>query len=296
MGWSATSPEHETLMTLDIDRHVSELDRDGYTILKSVIPPAEIEAARQAIDETLAAEESIGREYGLQSENLRMAFNAQAKHPYFSGLPLRSPAPMQVARGILGEDMFAHNVAIRVPMPTGQKDHKRLGGNLHADWADFTVKPFIGGKHYALGIQSAWAITEFNDETGAPMIWPGSHRIPEIPPEEPEALPPGWIIPEAPAGSVVMWDASLWHTGGINRSRQPRYSLIFFFQRWWVKGFNDAFRYISPKARAAMTEEERRVWGLEAGVPPNTHLRGMSPEQLAALTTQEKAVLNIAPY
>ncbi len=296
MGWSATSHKHETLMTLDIDRHVNDLERDGYTILKSVIPPAEIEAARQAIDETLAAEESIGREYGLQSENLRMAFNAQAKHPYFSGLPLRVAEPMQVARRILGGDMFAHDVAIRVPMPTGQKDHRSLGGNLHADWGDFTVKPFIGGKHYALGIQSAWAITEFNDETGAPVIWPGSHQIPEIPPEEPEALPPGWIIPDAPAGSVVMWDASLWHTGGTNRSQQPRYSLIFFFQRWWVKGFNDAFRYISPEARAAMTEEERRVWGLEAGVPPNTHLRGMSPEQLAALTIEQKAVLNIAPY
>ena len=109
-------------------------------------------------------------------------------------------------------------------------------------------------------------------------------------------MPPGSIIVEAPEGSVLMWHASLWHTGGINRSHGPRYSLIFFFQRWWVKGFNDASRYISPQARAAMTLDERRIWGLEAGIPPNTHLRGMSDEQLADLTTEERAVLNIAPY
>ena len=45
-----------------------------------------------------------------------------------------------------------------------------------------------------------------------------------------------------------------------------------------------------------MTEEERRIWGLEAAVPPNTHFRGMTPEQIEALTPEEKAVLNIAAF
>ena len=55
-----------------------------------------------AIDETLAAEETIGRKYGLQSANLRMVFNAQAKHRHFHGLPLRYPAPVEVARAGAG--------------------------------------------------------------------------------------------------------------------------------------------------------------------------------------------------
>ena len=45
-----------------------------------------------------------------------------------------------------------------------------------------------------------------------------------------------------------------------------------------------------------MTQEEQRVWGLEAAVPPNTHFRDMSAEQIAALTPEEKAVLNIAAF
>ena len=42
------------------------------------------------------------------------------------------------------------------------------------------------------------------------------------------------------------------------------------------------------------TTEQRRIWGLEAAVPPNTHFRGMTPEQIEALTPEEKAALNIA--
>ena len=281
---------------LNIERHVAELEQDGYTILQDVMSPTEREATRQAIEDTLDAEETIGRKYGLQNENLRMAFNVQSKHPHFYGTLLRNPEPLGVLRRVLGEDMFAHDVVIRTPMPTGKKDATRLGGNLHADWSDFTVAPFIGGVHYPMGVQSVWAISDFTKETGGPMIWPGSHLSNEIPPEAPDTLPPGGIIAEAPAGSVIMWDASLWHTGGINYSDSPRYSLVFFFQRWWVKGFNDSYRYVSPEVRAAMTEAERRIWGLEAGVPPNTHFRGMSDQQIAGLTLEEKAVLNIAPY
>jgi hypothetical protein len=284
------------MKTFDIDRHADELERDGYTILENVLPASEIEATKQAIEETLASEETVGSKYGLQSENLRMAFNAQAKHPHFRGMPLRYPAPAEVARRVLGVDMFCHNVVIRTPLPSGAKDNQKYGGNLHADWADFTVRPFVGGKHFPMAIQSVWAIEEFTRETGGPYIWPGTHRSLEVPPEEPDGLPPGWHIAEAPAGSVVMWDSALWHSGGVNRSDRPRYSLIFYFQRWWIKGFNDSYRYMSPDARATMTAEELRMWGLEAGIPPNTHFRGMSEAQIAALTPEERAVLNIATY
>ncbi len=45
-----------------------------------------------------------------------------------------------------------------------------------------------------------------------------------------------------------------------------------------------------------MTEEQRPIRGLEAAVPPNTHFREMTPEQIEALTPEEKAVLNIAAF
>jgi len=284
------------MKALDIDRHAAELEQDGYTILENVMPESEIEAARQAIEETLDAEETIARKYGLQSDDLRILFNAQAKHQHFWGMPLRNPAPAEVARRVIGEDMFAHDVTIRAPMPTGRKNASQFGGHFHVDWKEFTVAPFVGGKHFPMAIQSVWAIEGFTKETGGPLLWPGTHWSVEVPPAEPDELPSGWILAEAPAGSVVMWDSALWHSGGVNHSDRPRYSLIFYFQRWWIKAFNDSYRYVGPKVRDAMTEEERKIWGLEAGIPPGTWFRGMTDEQIAALTPEEKAVLNIATF
>ncbi len=45
-----------------------------------------------------------------------------------------------------------------------------------------------------------------------------------------------------------------------------------------------------------MAEAEQHIWGLEVGVPPNIHFRDMGNEQIAALTPEEKAGLNITPF
>ncbi len=93
----------------DVDGHVAQLEREGYTIIRDVLPQEEIEKSKGAIDEVLEAEREIATQYGLQSEDLKMCFNAQGKHPYFYGLALRYPEPVQVIRRLLGDDMFAHN-------------------------------------------------------------------------------------------------------------------------------------------------------------------------------------------
>jgi len=279
---------------IDIDRHVEQVIEDGYTMIHDVFPADEIEATKRAIDECLDSEREIATKYGLQDENLQMCMNAQGKHRHFYGLALRYPEPVEIIRRVLGDDMFAHDVTIRKPLPTGRKDWTRKGGNLHADWADFTVKPFVGGKHYPVAVQSAWAISDFTERTGATYLWPGTHLRNEIPPEEPETLPTGYIRAEAPAGSVILWDSALWHTSGANFSESPRYSLVYYFHRCWLKGFNDSYRLVAPEIRQEMTLEERTFWGLEPKVPPNTHFRDMTQEQIESLTPEEKAVLNIA--
>ena len=141
------------LSSAELDRHAARLADEGYTIIPEVLSPSDLEEARRAIDETLEAEAATARRYGLQNENLLMCYNAQGKHPQFPGMLTRYPEPILVARRVLGADMFAHNLAIRKPLPTGKKDWTKLGGYLHADWHHFTVNPFIGGRHYPLAVQ-----------------------------------------------------------------------------------------------------------------------------------------------
>ena len=45
------------MKTFDIERHATELEQDGYTVMHNVMPLSEVEATKQAIEETLDAEE-----------------------------------------------------------------------------------------------------------------------------------------------------------------------------------------------------------------------------------------------
>ena len=87
-------------------RHIAELEEDGYTILRDVLPESELEAARKAIQETLAAEESVAKKFGLQTEDLNISFNAQGKHPFFYGFMVRNPEPMETGSASHGGGSF----------------------------------------------------------------------------------------------------------------------------------------------------------------------------------------------
>ncbi len=277
----------------DIDYHAARLTGDGWTVIPNAIGPAELGALRRAIDETLSAEEAIGRRLGTQTDDLRVVFDAHTKHPFFHGLLARNPLPLAVARHLLGADAYCHDLVIRLPMPTGRKDPTKFGGHLHVDWEAFNVTPFIGGRHYLMAIQCVWCVTEFTAQNGATFVWPGSQRSLQIPPRDSINLPPGWMRAEAPAGAVVMWDSALWHTSGVNHADAPRYSAVSYFQRGWIRGSCDPMHKWPPAIRAKLSDAEKRDWGLSVPPPDNTHIRTMPPEQLAALTPAEKAVLNI---
>jgi len=78
-----------------------------------------------------------------------------------------------------------------------------------------------------------WAITDFTADNGATRLLPGSHRDERapVPGEEVE----GVIAAEMPRGSVLVYNGSLWHGGGANRTGERRVGVAMNYCAGWVR-------------------------------------------------------------
>ncbi len=114
--------------------------------------------------------------------------------------------------------------------------------------ADIPYIPSVGGHPVAdragpvKAVQRNVCVSDFTKGNGATAYKLGSHRAATNPPPEwnparsggdPNARPysgPEAAIIEAPAGSIVLYDARTWHRAGFNRSDEKRGAMLMSFQ------------------------------------------------------------------
>ncbi len=93
---------------------------------------------------------------------------------------------------------------------------------LHVDWAE-AVAP---GDYQICN--SVWMLDDFTEENGATRAVPGSHRFGRLPKdvmEDPTAPHPDEVLILGSAGTCVVFNSHLWHSGTTNRSGRPRRGL-----------------------------------------------------------------------
>jgi len=109
-------------------------------------------------------------------------------------------------------------------------------------------------------------VDAFTEENGATRFVPRSHLQPQEPDEvmnNTEDDHDEQVIACGPAGSMIIFNASVWHSHGANRSGQPRRSIQAHFVR------------------------------REAQASPDDHSGRMRPETLQRLGDLAKYVLNV---
>jgi ectoine hydroxylase-related dioxygenase (phytanoyl-CoA dioxygenase family) len=123
------------------------------------------------------------------------------------------PSVLAAVRHMLGRSFRLASAAGRDPMP----GHGAQG--LHIDCVDpGPPSPFQAVT--ALGL-----LDEFTLENGATRLVPGSHRFRRPPPKSfsgPASRHPDQVILVASAGSVLVFNGHLWHSGTWNRTRSHR--------------------------------------------------------------------------
>jgi ectoine hydroxylase-related dioxygenase (phytanoyl-CoA dioxygenase family) len=136
-----------------------------------------------------------------------------------------------------------------------------------------------GADDLVLGIQRNICVSDFRLENGATVFCLSSYKANAVPPAEwgranqtwkaghraEHGLPYGGVetdVIEAPAGTIILYDARIWHRAGLNRTNRRRGAVIQAITPGFIIPFYDTtapFRsWLASDVPAQLTERERR--------------------------------------
>ena len=254
--------------------YLAELRENGWTCVSAIVPEGVLDNIRRVAG--TGRWEAAGPAVEGPSV-LRHAAIARAA---------AEPVTLWLTRQYLGTDaiQMAHAPSLAV---LGPDDGQRNVQGWHTDfpylwgspaWISGSRMPEGGSGGFPLGLQRNLCVDEFRAGNGATRFVLGSHVHNHAPSEHlgrdadvcadghraQHGLPyegEGTDVIEAPAGSVILYDARTWHRAGVNRSAHKRAALLQAMTPKFVLPFTDVSdvyaRFADSEHAAQLDERER---------------------------------------
>jgi ectoine hydroxylase-related dioxygenase (phytanoyl-CoA dioxygenase family) len=112
---------------------------------------------------------------------------------------------------------------------------------------------------YVASINVMFAIDEFSVETGATHVVPRSHQRTVAPDQK--YLSANAVAVECPAGSMLVFDSTLWHAAGANTSGRDRLAINHQFTRSYIKQQIDYVRALGDATVLARPPRTQQLLG-----------------------------------
>ena len=207
-------------MSNEID-HVQQIEREGFTIVGNAIEPSLLDALAEALERLeaeLGARPATNLFEGLHTVRI---YNLLARGAVFADVPVHANV-LPIVEGVLDRGCLVSSLSsIAIgPGETAQPVH-----------ADDMLIP-LPRPHVPLVCNTMWALTDFTDENGATRVAPRSHLLDRAP-ELGQAY--DTIPAEMKRGSVLVFNGSIWHGGGANRTDKRRVGIAMNYCAGWIR-------------------------------------------------------------
>lgn len=229
------------------------IERDGYVILEDVLSPEYVAEAKAALLETIDREAAYhgGTDYSDYGMVLLCALYGRIFTDLFDNERFLEPFEAAMGPGCI---VYAYTSS-SMPPSGANYSHR-----LHVD-----SPRLIPG--YVTNMGATIALDDFTVDNGATWFLPGSHTLPDPPPEEQFFSEGKRVV--APAGSVFFFNARLWHSGGANSTDSWRHALTVNMCRPFMKQRLDIPRALEGAGvdTGAISPRARQKLGFDAQVP-----------------------------
>lgn len=231
---------------------IAHLLQEGWCVVPNVLTR---EQSAQALERLWAAAEE-SRRRGVDTfmpildpneRNIRV-FNLLDIDPVFREL-IRHPVALSLVRALLGDPFQISNFTANIARPGS----KSMG--VHSDQALVIPAPWA----HAWALNIIWCLTDVTAENGGTLYLPGSHRIVE-PSQVPADAYQRMVPFEAPAGSIVAMEGRIWHTSGVNRTRDQDRALLFgYYSKPFIRAQVNHNMTLRPEVQAQL-DPQMREW------------------------------------
>jgi ectoine hydroxylase-related dioxygenase (phytanoyl-CoA dioxygenase family) len=236
---------------LRLEEQAYEIKTRGYTIIENVLSKEQVEAAQVAVDEIFARETAIGRKHNWHNGTYKVVFMLPQKSRIFHSI-CQGAKVMALMQSLLDDDCVLSSMNALSMTPRGgqqvlHQDSPGIPGNVVAINAVHTLDDFTrdNGCTRVVPYSQDWAIKAL-----------GMAHTAEVQSFEDQA-----IYLEAPAGSLIAYNASILHGGSRNMTDGPRRALHSLFIRSWVKPQWDLPMSLSPDVINELTPEQKELFG-----------------------------------
>ena len=189
---------------------VQELDAVGFVVVHGPVAPPQLSPLAAVYDAAVSAADPADFNSGRTTTRVSDFVN---RAPEFDDLYVYRPI-LEACCRIIGAPFHLSTMHARAVNP---------GAPAQALHADYRRKkegwPMVG---------FIFMVDEFRRDNGATRFVPGSHRWPHAPSDVmPDATADyeGQVSACGPAGSVVIYNGSVWHGHGVNQTTEPRRSI-----------------------------------------------------------------------
>ena len=254
-------------LTEDLDQAKQDLDEFGFCLVANALTGEALATTRQRLVEQAEAEVERGLDHrdggpnqalmdesgylkttafttanGGVNQRLWMLANKGAS---FRGL-IEHPLVDELVGHVLGADFILSTLSANIAKPGGVRmglhtdqwwmPQPTRPGEPHVRASEITRRPRLGfvQPDSTLGIappvvaNTMWMLSDFSPQNGATEVVPGSHLSGAHPHPTEQG---GYLIfqPEAPAGTLMVFDGRLWHGTGAHTGGDDRLGALATF-------------------------------------------------------------------
>ena len=255
-----------SLSNAALEQHVSEVAERGFTVLEGVIESELLAALANEVARLTADLGVVPAQNIFEGTRTTRIYNLLARSKVFERVAEHA-AVLPLVERVLDRGCLVSSLS-SIAIAPGE-----VAQPLHAD---DQLLP-LPRPHVPIVCNTMWAITDFTEETGATRVVPGSHTA-ATPPE------PFGDTATLPAvmkrGSVLVYNGSLWHGGGANRSSETRLGIAMNYCAGWIRQQENQQLGIPLEVARGFSPRLRKLAGFGLYKRLLGHIDKCSPEDL----------------